>query len=226
MNGTENQPDEPMTRHAGDDAAAPALSASAPPHDPSAPAPAAPAAAAPPQQPIVNPGVYAPPPAPAVRVRDSRSKSPLLACILSLMPGLGQIYIGYYQRGFTHAGIVAIMITALATGDLDELTPLVAIGLAFFMLYNIIDAGRRAALYNQALAGQENIELPQDFKLPSFSGSIFGGAMLVGIGIILLMNTRFDISLAWIEDWWPMAPIIFGVYLIYKAIQERGGSAD
>jgi len=176
--------------------------------------------------PPANPGAYAPAPASVTRIRDSRSKSPVLASILSLMPGLGQVYIGYYQRGFAHAGIVAIMITALSTGDLDGLTPLVAISLAFFMLYNIIDAGRRAALYNQALAGEESIELPEDFKLPSFGGSIFGGAVLIGVGVILLMNTRFDISMAWIEEWWPMAPILLGVYLVVKAMQERSASTD
>ena len=35
--------------------------------------------------------------------RDARYKSPMLAGFLSVMPGLGQVYVGYYQVGFVHA---------------------------------------------------------------------------------------------------------------------------
>ena len=56
-----------------------------------------------------------PPAAPAsqyLSILDSRRKSPGLACFLSLMPGLGQVYVGYYQRGFVHAAVVAALITS------------------------------------------------------------------------------------------------------------------
>jgi hypothetical protein len=163
----------------------------------------------------------APTPPPLVRLRDSRSKSPALAAVLSMMPGLGQVYVGYYQRGFVHAAVIASLITILSSGAVERLTPLFALFMAFFWLYNIIDAARRAALYNDALAGNPSIELPQDFKAPGFRGSIIGGASLIAIGFILLLNTRFEISLDWLEEWWPAAPMIFGAYLVIRAIQER-----
>ena len=152
--------------------------------------------------------------------RDPREKSPVLAGILSCMPGLGQIYVGYYQRGFTHTLIAGGVITALSQG-IGGMEPLFGMFLAFFWLYNIIDAYRKAALYNQALAGGEEIELPADFKSLSMRGSLVGGVTLMSVGVILLLNTRFGISLAWLEDWWPAAPILFGGYLVYKAIQEK-----
>ena len=68
------------------------------------------------------------------------------------MPGLGQVYVGYYTRGFVHAIVVASIITVLNL-EVLELEPLFAMFLAFFWLYNIIDAGRRAAMYNHVLAG-------------------------------------------------------------------------
>ncbi len=119
----------------------------------------------------------APPAAPAsqyLSILDSRRKSPGLACFLSLMPGLGQVYVGYYQRGFVHAAVVATLITVLSS-EIRELTPMVAIFLTFFWLYNIIDAGRRAALYNEVLAGRTGIELPADLMLPGLGGSMLGG---------------------------------------------------
>ena len=194
---------------------------------PSGPSPAQPAPPA--GQPVAPPPGYTaqPPPVqaqPQVRPADPRTKSPALACVLSAMPGLGQVYVGYYQRGFVHALVIASLIALLATGDLDELTPLVALFMAFFWLYNVIDAGRRATFYNQALAGAESIELPMDFPTPGIGGSLVGGLVLVAIGFILLLNTAFEVSLDWLEDWWPVAPILLGVYLLGRALQERSAT--
>ncbi len=151
---------------------------------------------------------------------DPRRKSPLFASVLSAMPGLGQIYVGYYQRGFIHAIVVSTLIALLAT-DIGPLTPLAALFLAFFWLYNIVDAGRRALLYNEALAGRTGIELPEDFKTPALSGSIPGGLAIVVVGGVLLSHTRFGVSLDWISAWWPAALILFGVYLVARSVMSR-----
>jgi hypothetical protein len=156
--------------------------------------------------------------------RDPRSKSPALAALLSSMPGLGQVYVGYYQRGFVHIIVVASIIALLASGQLSALIPLLGLFLAFFWLYNMIDAARHAALYNETLAGRAAVEPPQDFRMPGLQGSLLGGAILIAIGFILLLNTRFGVSLAWVEDWWPVAPMLVGAYLLVRAIQERRAS--
>ena len=156
-------------------------------------------------------------------VDDPRRKSPALACILSIMPGLGQVYVGYYQRGFVHALVVATLISVLSSQDEHSaLVPLGALFLVFFWLYNIIDAGRRAALFNHALAGGEAIELPKDLTLPSgMRGSIAGGVVLIVLGGILLSHTAYGFSLEWLEDWWPAGLLIFGTYLLTKGVLER-----
>jgi TM2 domain-containing membrane protein YozV len=174
--------------------------------------------------------VYAPAPQPqasqpASAVTTSTAappdrKSPLLACLLSAMPGLGQIYVGYYQRGFVHAIVVAALIFILSSG-VSGMEPLLGPFLAFFWLYNVIDAGRRAAHYNRAAAGEQAFEMPKDFEMPGMQGSILGGLLLIAAGAIFLSHTVWGISLAWIEDWWPLAPILFGVYLIGKAVVDR-----
>ncbi|HET6374006.1 MAG TPA: DUF5668 domain-containing protein [Candidatus Polarisedimenticolia bacterium] len=152
---------------------------------------------------------------------DPRAKSPALACFLSVMPGLGQIYVGYYQRGFVHVLVVGSVIALLADGAVPALIPLMGIFLAFFWLYNVIDAGRRAALYNLALSGAGSIKLPDEMDLPGMGGSLIGGICLIAFGVILLAHTRFDMSLAWVKEWWPMAPILFGAYLAYKGATSR-----
>jgi len=167
MNGPQEHPDVPMQ----------------PPTPPAAPPPAPPTQAA---QPAASDAV---PAAGAGRARGLQHKVPFIACALSLMPGVGQIYVGYYKLSFIH---------------------------------NIVDAGQRAIYYNLALDGVEGIEMPSmNLSAPSFGGLFAGGLVLVGVGVVLLSNTLWSVSLDWIEEAWPLAPILLGAYLVVKAIQER-----
>ena len=59
---------------------------------------------------------------------DRPRRSPALATILSMMPGLGQIYLGYYQQGFTNMAIFAGCITALSSNRLEGIAPVIAVG--------------------------------------------------------------------------------------------------
>jgi hypothetical protein len=157
--------------------------------------------------------------------RDPRTKSPLLAAFLSLVPGLGQIYVGYYNRGFVHPVVVGVVLSLLIfSGDAPRppfYFPLAVLFLVFFWLYNIIDAWRRAAMYNLALDGVESVALPDDLSAPSLGGSTVGGVVLVIGGLVLLAHTRFGLPTEVLEQWWPLAPVAFGGYLIYRDRQDR-----
>ncbi|HKQ62526.1 MAG TPA: hypothetical protein VJS92_14640 [Candidatus Polarisedimenticolaceae bacterium] len=177
-----------------------------------------------------DPGVYEPQPtrqAPAAYVpaptplREPRAKSPALAAVLSLVPGLGQIYVGYYPRGFVHIVVAGGVISVLANMHEATFTPLLGMFLVFFWLYNVIDAARLAALYNQAMAGGREPDLPEGFKLPGMGGSILGGTVLILAGFTLLLHTRWGVRLDWVEEWWPAFPMLFGAYLVGKAVVER-----
>jgi hypothetical protein len=148
-------------------------------------------------------------------VDDPRKKSVMLAMILSSMPGLGQVYVGYYDLAFRNILVVCGLIAVVATigGDLE---PVVALFLAFFWLHNIVDAGRRASFYNQALAGIRPMELPEDVKAPQQAlGSFAGGVLLVVVGVMLFLNTMFRVPLDWLAQWWPLALVAAGAWLIY-----------
>ncbi len=197
------------------------------PMEPTTPPPTPPAAPATSAEPALPAASYAAPAAAAGRVRGLQHKSPFIACVLSLMPGVGQIYVGYYKLGFIHNVVFASTIMLLTTRLPDPMYPLLGIFLAFFFIYNIVDAGRRAIYYNLALDGVEGIELPSmNLSVPSFGGSFAGGLAMIGIGVLLLANTRFGRALDWIEEWWPLAPILLGVYLVWKAIQERSNATE
>ena len=187
------------------------------PQAPPVPLPSASATQAAQPQPAASYAVAA-----AGRVQGLQHKSTFIACVLSLMPGVGQIYVGYYRLGFIHNVVFASTIMLLTARLPDPMYPLLGIFLAFFFIFNVVDAGRRAIYYNLALDGVEGIELPSmNLSVPSFGGSFAGGLALMGLGVILLTNTLFGRSLDWIEEWWPVAPILLGAYLFWKAIQER-----
>jgi hypothetical protein len=159
-------------------------------------------------------------------VNDPRRKNPAHAGILKAMPGLGQIYVGYYPRGFVHIIVVACTITFLANMRSDAWAPLFGLFLAFFWLYNIVDAVRRATLYNQVLAGGDVPGLPADFRMPSLGGSILGGVLLMAAGFVLLLHTRFGMPLEFLEEWWPLVPMGFGAYLLGRAIKDRSARRE
>jgi len=173
-----------------------------------------------------NAHATAPPPASfpaAPPYRDPRRKSPLLAAVLSILPGVGQVYVGYYQRGFVHAIVFALLVAFMSL-EVEPLMPLIGILIAFFYFYNLVDAWRRASLYNYALEGGTEMELPDDIRVPGFRGTVAGGVTLVLVGLVLLGHTRFGASLDWLEEWWPVAIIAFGAYLGYKALREKTAS--
>lgn len=147
-------------------------------------------------------------------INDPRRKSVLWACLMSALPGLGQVYVGYYHVGFRNVLVIAMMLV-LADNEIRGIEPAIVIFTIFFWLHNIVDAGRRASLYNQALDGLRPMDLPEDMKQPPQFGSLAWGVGLVIIGLVFLSNTMFGLSLEWVRRVWPLALIGVGGWLIY-----------
>jgi hypothetical protein len=158
--------------------------------------------------------------------RDPRYKSPVMAGVLSLMPGLGQVFLGYTRLGFLHAAAAACLICLMSSNRLGALEPGVGIFLAFFWLYNLVDAYRRALLLNEAISRMETPELPDGFGAVSFGGRLAVGVLLVVVGMLTLLNLRFHLSLAWLEQWWPAGLVLLGLYLVIRAIKDRATQTE
>ena len=153
------------------------------------------------------PGWSPPPP------RSAR-KSAAAASLLSMMPGIGQIYCGFYQRGFLHIAVVATLIVLLSS-DSGFLAPFFGLFLAFFWIYNVIDAARCAQAVNRAAVGGVDEELPE---LPfGFGGSRTAGLVFIGLGIFLLGVIHLDFDFEWLADWWPVGLILIGANMLRKA---------
>lgn len=157
------------------------------------------------------------PRAPQARRAPRTYKSPVLATVLSMMPGLGQIYVGYYQHGFTFVLIPASIIAVLASGAVRGLVPMLAMFLAFFWIFNMVDANRRAVHYNRALDGLSDAQIPEDMQMPGAKGSIPAGLILMVVGVLIILDLNYGVSMEWVENWWPLALVIFGGFLVFKA---------
>jgi len=177
-----------------------------------------------PQQPPQ--GYQAPPPVPhPIDRRDLPLKSTTLAIILSvLVPGLGQVYVGYYRHAFLYIAIFASTITLLASEGGSGLEPLLGVFLGFFYFYQLIDAGRKSSMYNRILLSGQSGEIDSE-ELPGSGGSTFGGIALLVIGVLALSHNVLDYSMAWLEDWWPLALIVGGVWVIHKS-REKNKTTD
>ncbi len=164
-------------------------------------------------------GPAAPKPVPARR--DLPTKVPFLAGFLSgIFPGVGQLYVGYYQQGIVLGLLFAAVVTILASGNVSPMEPFLGISLGFIWLYGIIDASRRAQAVNRYVEGFGEEPLPET-AASLRGGSVFGGAVLVILGVIMLLHTRFDMDLQWLADWWPVVLVGLGAWLIWQARKDR-----
>lgn len=151
---------------------------------------------------------------------DGGRKSSALATMLSIMPGLGQVYVGYYQQGFINVLVVGSLIAMLNDG-VGSLLPLAGFFLVFYWLYNMVDAGRRASFYNLVLSRKDPAEM-ETAPLPDDKASLLAGIALVFFGSLFLGHTVFGFSMEWLEDWWPLGLVILGLYLIFQAVTDAG----
>lgn len=177
--------------------------------------------------PILRPTASTPVDRPIVERRgpyvdDPRRKSVLWATLLSAMPGLGQVYVGYYREAFKNILVICAVFLLAESGAIRRIEAPFFIFMAFFWLHNMIDAGRRASLYNQALDGLRPMDLPEDMKQPPRIGSFAGGILFVVAGLVLFSHTMFGLSLEWVGRWWPMGLVAVGGWLIYEDLKAKG----
>jgi hypothetical protein len=155
------------------------------------------------------------PPAAALPAAISR-KNPGLALVLSIFPGMGNVYNGLYMRGLTFFLVIACLNGIVADGR----HPLFGLAIAFFWLFNLIDAYRQATLINYGYA--QDLGLLDMPKVPrAGQGGMIAGALLSLVGITAIADRYFDIRFDWIFDLWPFALVAMGLWLIVSTVRDR-----
>jgi LiaI-LiaF-like transmembrane region len=142
-------------------------------------------------------------------------KNPGLAALLSLFPGMGNIYNGLYLRGITFFLVIVALIGIASRGH-----DLFGMAVAFFWLFNVIDSYRQATLINYGYAQDLGLlDLP---KVPhAGQGGLVAGIVLSLIGITAVLDRYFIFNYDWLFDLWPFALVAVGVWLILASFRDR-----
>jgi hypothetical protein len=166
--------------------------------------------------PTLDPLSSLPPlPPPAVAPPPRPPKSPAFALFLSLFPGLGQVYNGQLAKAFTFFfGFVGSIYGAA------EIAPLpFAFLIPFTYFFNLVDAYKSALQIN--LRGQGG-DLPVEEEAGE---SPAWGAVLLGIGLLILVNNLGWINLAALQRYWPVLLILAGGFFLYRSTQAKKNAA-
>lgn len=173
-----------------------------------------------------EPAPFLLPPGPRDYYRDPRHRSPVVAAVLSLLPGLGHAYLGYSRMGFVHATMAAALVGVMSANVLGRLEPMVGIFMLFFWLFAMVDAHRRALLLTEAGGRADASKVGDDLKPMTFKSRITLGVGMTLAGLLGLLFLRVDIPMAWLEMWWPAGFVLLGLYLTQKAIKDRASKAE
>jgi hypothetical protein len=162
------------------------------------------------------PGTALPPPAtlPPGPMTARSSGSPGVAFVLGLFPGLGAIYNGEYNKALIHIVVFIAMIFGLNSDLGDAAETVLSLSLAGFIFYMAFDAMRVAKAKNLG-------EAPVD-PLESWSKNRpIGPIILIGLGVLFLLNNFNWFRFYWIGRLWPLVLIGVGVLMFRNRLERR-----
>ena len=163
---------------------------------------------------------YATPPPPPPR-RGPFERTPFLASILSMLPGLGHVYNGLYNRALIFAviffGLLAVAIHIDEGPELGFIIP----AMVFLWFFNLIDAYRQAVLINYGYAPGR--DLPENLAgSVRGSGGLVLGAVIFLLGLFGLVHHLFPgLDLSVLFEFWYLPFLAFGAWLFYQAWKDR-----
>jgi hypothetical protein len=158
----------------------------------------------------------APAPLPPAPSPTKSSSSPAVAFFLGLVPGLGAIYNGEYNKALIHIVVFAALIVGLSS-DLDS-GAAVALSLLLggFVFYMAIDAMRTAR------ARLDGAPAPDPLEAWSKNRPV-GPMILIAIGaFFLLKNFGFLDFFRVREFFWPVILIGAGLLMLRNRLGSRG----
>ena len=179
-----------------------------------------PAGYAPPASGFVPPAqaAYSPVGTPIPPARPSSGPNPAVAGILAgFFPfGVGAVYCSQYAKGLAHLIIFSMLI--FASDHAGRWDFIFGLGIAFFYVYQIIDAVRTAHALQAGQPAPDPYGLAQSFSfgergesksVPAFA------IILIGLGVLFLLHTM-DIFEFGFDRYWPLILIFFGGWMFAK----------
>jgi cell wall-active antibiotic response 4TMS protein YvqF/B-box zinc finger protein len=177
----------------------------------------APAAGFVPPQTTYQQTVYPPVGAPLPPRPAGSGPNPAVAGILGAIPfGVGAVYNGQYAKGLAHLFIFVMLIYGANHSNRWDFV--FGIGIAFFVIYQIIDAVRTAKALQIGQSAPDPLGLGQAFSMGERfdSGKIpVGAVVLIGLGVLFLLHTMGIIENG-LDRFWPLILIFLGGWMFYR----------
>ena len=148
---------------------------------------------------------------------QSSGPNPAVAGILAgFFPfGVGAVYCSQYAKGLAHLLIFALLI--FGSDHAGSWGALFGIGIAFFYVYQIIDAVRTAKAIQMGQPPPDPLGLAATFgagqKLET-SKVPMGAVALIALGILFLLHTMGFWELGF-DRYWPLLIIALGGWMLY-----------
>jgi hypothetical protein len=140
------------------------------------------------------------------RAAVPRASHPSIAFMLGLVPGLGAVYNGEYNKALIHIVVFAAIIVGLSSdiGDSGEVT--LSLLLAGFVFYMAFDAMRTAKARS---IGQVTIDPLESWSKERPIGPI----ILIGLGALFLLNNFSWFAFYRVRQLWPLILIGVGILM-------------
>ena len=143
---------------------------------------------------------------PVGTIAPQRASNASVAFMLGLVPGLGAVYNGEYNKALIHIVVFASMIVGLNSDIGDGATTALAFLLAGFVFYMAFDAMRTAKARG---IGQVQIDPLENWSRERPIGPI----ILIGLGALFLLNNFSWFSFYRVQRLWPLVLIGAGVLM-------------
>jgi len=151
--------------------------------------------------------------------------SPGLAFILGFIPGVGAVYNGQYAKGLIHAVIFGLLVSIESSGAAPGMEPLIGILIGVWVFYMAFEAYHTASRRARGEFVDEFSSLmplnAQRATGTSPRGFPVGPVVLIGLGVLFLLNTLELVRLRDILRFWPVFLIAFGAYLLWVRLTGR-----
>ena len=148
--------------------------------------------------------------------------SPGWAFVLGLIPGVGAIYNQQYGKGMLHiivfAALATLMDRPMTSG---AFLGLLMMGWFFYMPFEAFHTARRRQRGETPDEMSGLIEMPPGLKkLP------LGPILLIGMGVIFLLDNLGMVRIEEIIRFWPLTMIAVGVILLVARLRSAGGAQE
>ena len=145
------------------------------------------------------------------------SGSPGLAFLLGLIPGVGAIYNGQYAKGIVHVLILGLLISIESSGSAGGMEALVGMMIGVFYFYMAFEAYHTA---RKRLAGEPVDEFSSLIQLRPEAGKLpMVPVLLIGLGVLFLLNNLNLLRLEQVLRYWPAALIALGAWMLYERMR-------